>query len=338
MSGETTPWIILAAVMVLALAFDLAVWHRKPRLPTQKEAVAAYSVWVILAAAFAVWVLLSSGAGKGLEFVTAYGLEVSLSVDNVFCWLVVLSALSVPKGSWHRVLFYGVLGAPLMRGAFIAGGLAFMHAFHWALYVFGAMVLVAGVRLIFTGERESTPEKSLAYRAARRILPVTRDYAGHRFLVRRGAGWALTPLALALIGVEATDLLFAMDSLPAVLAVSDDPFIVFASNALAIIGLRSLFFVIAGSLGRVRYLRPALAVVLAFVGVKMLLSDLYHLPAAASLMVIGVILGTAVGASYLADHRADHRKTRSPLGTRRSPGSSSLSPVSLEEARDSAPN
>ena len=279
--------------VTLVLALDLWVFHPKAHVVGMREAAVWYSIWVGMALLFSLGVFIWMGQDKGLEFLAGYTIELSLSVDNLFVFMVVFASFAVPIQYQHRVLFYGILGALLMRGTFIATGVTMLHLFHWATYLFGAFLVVTAIRLALGSNKEVRPEHNPVIRIARRFLPISQEYHGQRFFLKRHGKWLATPLFLVLLIVETTDLVFALDSVPAVLAISRDPFIVYTSNIFGILGLRALFFVMSGFLRQFRYLSVGLALVLGFVGVKMLLSSLYVVPTAVSLMVIvGTLAGT----------------------------------------------
>ena len=279
--------------MTLVLALDLWVFHRKAHVVSLREAAVWYSVWVGMALLFSLGVFVWMGQDKGLEFLAGYTIELSLSVDNLFVFMVIFASFAVPTQYQHRVLFFGILGALLMRGAFIATGVTLLHLFHWTTYLFGAFLVVTALRLALGNNKEIRPEHNPVIRIARRFLPISQEYHGQQFFLKRHGKWMATPLLLVLIIVETTDLVFALDSVPAVLAITRDPFIVYTSNVFGILGLRALFFLMAGFLRQFRYLSVGLALVLGFVGVKMLLSSFYTVPTAASLMVIvGTLAGT----------------------------------------------
>ncbi|HXH83083.1 MAG TPA: TerC family protein [Candidatus Tectomicrobia bacterium] len=300
-------WVGFLAFVVAMLAVDLGIFHRTAHRVTIREAAVWSAVWVSLAGAFAVLVAATMGGTKGVEFVTGYVVEWSLSVDNLFVFLVIFQYFAVPADARHRVLFYGILGAILMRGAFIAGGIALLTLFHWIIYVFGAFLILTGAKLAFQSEESVQVEKNPVLRLAQRVLPVTRAYEGHAFLVRRAAGsWAVTPLFLVLLVVESTDVVFAVDSVPAILAITRDPFIVYTSNIFAILGLRALFFLIAGVIDYFRYLRYGLSAVLVFVGIKMVASEVYKVHPAVSLAVIVTLLGASIVASLVAVRAEAH--------------------------------
>ena len=298
-------WIAFLLFVVAMLVLDLGVFHRTAHRVSLREAAVWSLVWVSLAATFAAVIAVWMGGGKSLEFITGYVVEWSLSVDNLFVFLVIFQYFAVPAESRHRVLFYGILGAILMRGAFIAGGLVLLALFHWIIYVFGAFLIFTGIKLSIQSEEDGTQvEKNPVLRLAQRWLPVTRAYEGHAFVVRAADGRRLvTPLFLVLLVVESTDVVFAVDSVPAILAITRDPFIVYTSNIFAILGLRALFFLLAGVLEYFRYLRFGLSAVLVFVGVKMLLADVYKVHPAVSLAIIVGLLGASLIASVIAVRR-----------------------------------
>jgi tellurite resistance protein TerC len=292
-------WGAFIAFVLVMLALDLGIFHRKAHVVRFREALGWSLVWVALALAFGAWVYVALGRELGIEFVTGYLIEKSLSVDNIFVFVVIFSALGIPAVHQHRVLFWGVLSALLLRAAMIFGGTALLARFHWLIYVFGAFLVLTGVKLFVARDREMRPEDGLVLRLSRRLIPNTPSLHGARFFVRQGGAWLATPLFMALLLVEVTDVIFALDSIPAIFAVTRDPFIVFTSNIFAILGLRSLFFVLAEAIDKFAYLKVGLAGVLVFVGAKMLLVDVYKLPSLASLAVIFSMLAAAVLASLL---------------------------------------
>jgi tellurite resistance protein TerC len=287
-------------VLVLALlALDLGVFHRKAHAVGLKEAGAWSAVWVGLALAFNAGVYYWFGPERALEFATGYLIEKALAVDNIFVFVVIFSTFSIPALYQHRVLFWGVLGALVMRAAFILAGGAFLQRFHWAIYVFGGLLAATGVKLLMQRNQELHPEKNPLVRLFRRILPVSSEFHGDRFLILKNGRRFATPLLLALVAVEVTDLIFAVDSIPAIFAVTQDPFLVFTSNIFAILGLRSLYFLLAGVITKFVYLKVGLSFVLIFVGLKMLLMDVYKIPIGASLGAIAAILGLSIAASLI---------------------------------------
>jgi tellurite resistance protein TerC len=270
-----------------------------------REAAIWYAVWVGIAALFNIGVFVWMGADRGNEFLTAYVIELSLSVDNIFVFVIVFSSFGVPPEYRHRVLFLGILGAVVMRGIFIATGVALLENFAWLIFIFGGFLVFTGVKLAIRRSEEVAPDQNPVMRLAKRFLPVTSDFEGQKFFVRRAGKWFVTPLFMVLIGLETTDLIFAVDSVPAVLAISDDTFIIWSSNVFAILGLRALFFLVDGILPYFRYLNFGLSVILVFIGLKMISSEAYHMPTSISLGSVGLILTVTIRASYIAKRRED---------------------------------
>jgi tellurite resistance protein TerC len=303
-------WISFVAFILVMLALDLGVFHRNAHAVSLREAAIWSAVWIGLALLFNAALFLWQGPGVALEFFTAYLIEKSLSVDNIFVFVVIFSAFGVPAAYQHRVLFWGILGALVMRGMLIALGLTLLSLFEWVLYLFGAFLVFTGIRLAFRREQTVHPNRNPLVRLAQRFLPVTQDYDGPRFFLRQYGRLMATPLLLVLLLIESTDLLFALDSIPAVLAVTVDPFIVYTSNVFAILGLRALYFLLAGSVQRFRYLNRGLAAILAFVGAKMLLHDLVHMPIGFSLSGIAAILLVTIAASLYGERRARQHGAR----------------------------
>jgi tellurite resistance protein TerC len=289
------------------LALDLGVFHRDAHEVSRREALAWSAVWIGLAAVFNLGVYIFRGQEAGLEWTTGYLVEKSLSVDNVFVFLLIFSAFAVPAAYQHRVLFWGIVGALVMRAILIAFAGLLLGSLHWMIYVFGAFLLVTAVKIHRSGHAAPSLESNRLVRIAKRFLPVTEGYEGQRFFVKRNGVRYMTPLFLVLLLVESTDLVFAVDSIPAIYAITDDPFIVFTSNIFAILGLRALYFVLAGYLAGLRYLKPALAIVLGFVGIKMLLVDVTKIPPLLSLGVIASILTLAIAASLWVARREGPR-------------------------------
>jgi tellurite resistance protein TerC len=292
-------WTAFLGFLGSVLALDLLVLNREPHPVPFKEAMAWTGVWVALAAAFGAVIWLWRGGGLAGEYSAGYLIEWSLSVDNVFVFVLIFTHFAVPRAYQHRVLFWGVLGAIALRLSFILGGSALLHRFHWIVYVFGGLLLFTAVRLMLERERRRSLEESVVLKLLRRIVPITETFEGQRLLLRREGRLRATPLLAVLVLIEATDIIFAIDSVPAVFSVTRDAFVAFTSNAMAILGLRSLYFVLAGAVGRFRYLKPALAAILAFVGAKMLASELFEIPVAVSLTLIAGILSIGVMASVL---------------------------------------
>ncbi len=296
-------WVAFIAFISVFLALDLGVFHKKAHVVPPKEAAAWTIVWVTLAIVFGIGVLWWKGTETGIAWFTGYVIEYSLSVDNVFVFALIFGAFAVPRKLQHRVLFWGVVGALVMRFGLILAGAALIESYHWVIYVFGAFLVFTGIRMLRAGEHATHPEQNPIVRFARRHLRMVPDYHDQKFFVRTAVGLAATPLLLALITVETSDLIFAVDSIPAIFAVTTDPFVVFTSNAFAILGLRSLYFLLADAADRFRYLKLGLAAVLIFVGAKMLLTDILHLEPVVSLVAIIGILAVAIVASLLADRR-----------------------------------
>jgi TerC family integral membrane protein len=288
----------LFTVLVLGmLALDLGVFHRRAHAVSLREAALWSAVWIAISLAFDLFIYYWHGPQPALEFLAGYILEKSLSMDNVLIFAVIFSTTAVPLRYQHKVLFWGILGALIMRGGFIAAGAALISRFHWILYVFGVFLMVTGVRLLRRQEQRFHPERNPVLRLARKLFAFTEDFQGSAFFVRRQGRLMATPMLLVLVMIETIDVLFAVDSIPAVFAVTSDPFIVYTSNILAILGLRALYFVLAGAMIRFRYLRVGLSIVLLFVGAKMLLIPVYRIPIVISLAVICGILGVAILAS-----------------------------------------
>src|SRR5580698_3188445 len=284
------------------LVLDLLVFHRRGQPVRPREALAWSAMWIGLAAAFAGLVFFWQGRQVALEFITGYVLELSLSVDNLFIFLVIFRYFSVPEEQQHRVLVWGILGALLMRGFFILAGVGLIHRFHWILYVFGALLIYSGIRLGFAGEHQIDPATNPAVRALRRFIPVTDDYQGGHFFVRGwngNPGLYATPLLVVLAVIETTDVLFAVDSIPAVLAVTLNAFIVYTSNVFAILGLRSMYFAVSGLMNVFRFLHHGLALVLVLVGVKMITADRFPVPTLVTLGVVAGVLAVSVVASVM---------------------------------------
>jgi len=297
------------------LALDLTVFHRNAHTVRVREAVIWYGIWVGLAVLFNIGIYVWMGVDKGNEFLTAYVIELSLSVDNIFVFLIVFSSFGVPPEYRHRVLFLGILGAVVMRGLFIATGVALLENFSWLIFLFGGFLVFTGVKLAIRRDEEVQPDQNPVMKLAKRFLPVTSDFEGQKFFVRRAGKWLVTPLFMVLIGLETTDLIFAVDSVPAVLAISDDPFIIWSSNVFAILGLRALFFLVDGILPYFRYLNFGLSVILVFIGIKMITSEAYHMPTTISLGTVGLILTITILASYIAKRREDATLARKSENT-----------------------
>lgn len=297
--GTPLLWLGFVAFVLAMLAIDLGVFHRRSHAVGLKEAAVWSAVWIALAALFNLGVYAWAGPDQALQFTAGYLIEKALAVDNIFVFAVVFSAFAVPAAYQHRVLFWGVLGALALRAAFIFAGSVLLQRFDWTLYLFGALLALTGVKLLLKRNQPVQPQRNPMVRAVQRVLPVTSDFVGQRFLARLGGRTFATPLLLTLVALEVTDLVFAVDSIPAIFAVTMDPFIVFTSNVFAILGMRSLYFLLAGVIERFRHLKVGLALVLVFVGAKMLLQDAYKLPTVLSLAVIVGILAASMLASLV---------------------------------------
>ncbi|RKH32573.1 TerC family protein [Corallococcus sicarius] len=305
-------WAGFIAFVFAMLALDLGVFHRKAHAISFKEAGAWSAVWVSLALTFNGILWWRFGSGPGMEFLTGYLIEKSLSVDNIFVFVVIFSALKIPAIYQHRVLFWGILSALVLRAVMIFAGVAMLERFHWLIYVFGAFLILTGVKLFVQRNHEDHPEDGWLMRTARRVIPSTPRFDGQKFLTVENGRKLATPLLMALLLVEASDVLFALDSIPAIFAVTRDPFIVFTSNIFAILGLRSLFFLMAGAMEKFSYLKVGLSGVLIFVGAKMALVDVVHLSPAVSLGVIALVLGASIVASLV---KARHTPPQGPSAT-----------------------
>ena len=291
-------WILFNVFVIAMLAIDLGLLNRPGRRVRFREALAWSGVWIALAAAFAVLLLLWRGHVPALQFVTGYVIELSLSVDNLFVFLVIFRYFKVPDAQQHRVLFWGILGALIMRAVFILAGVSLIHRFAWITYLFGAFLVYSGIKLIRQGETEIHPERNPVLRLFRRAFPVTDDYRGGSFFIRNPGLYA-TPLFVVLLVIETTDVLFAVDSIPAVLAITLNAFIVYTSNVFAILGLRSMYFALAGMMEVFDYLHYGLSVVLIFIGAKMLAARFIEIPTAWALAIVLLVLATSVVASLL---------------------------------------
>lgn len=285
------------------LVIDLGVVQRRAHTPTMKEAVAWSIVWISLALLFNLFVWFELGKTKALEFLTGYLVEQALSVDNVFVFIVILTYFAVPRDVQHKVLFWGVLSAIVFRGIFIVLGAALVAKFHWILYLLGAFLVVTAVKLALQKEAEVHPERNPFVRFARKLFPVSEGYVGGRFFVRQGGRRLITPLFLVLLMIETTDIAFATDSIPAIFAITQDTIIIYTSNIFAVLGLRALYFVVAGVMKEFRYLKYGLSLVLAFIGLKMLLEPWLHIPIMTSLIVIFGLIAASITVSIAADRR-----------------------------------
>lgn len=305
-------WVGFSVFVLAMLALDLGVFNRKSHEVKFKEALAWSGVWVTLALLFAGGVAIFRSAENGLQFLTGYVIEWSLSVDNIFVFLLTFSYFSVPARYQHKVLFWGILGALVMRGIMIALGAALIKEFHWVIYFFGALLVVSGIKMATQRETGVRPEKNPLVRLFRRVMPVTSDYHGDRFFTRLNGVRYATPLLVTLLMVESADLVFAVDSVPAIFSITSDAFIVYTSNVFAILGLRCLYFALAGVMSRFHYLKVGLSLVLVFVGVKMLLSDVLEVPTLLSLAVIAGTLAASVVFSLLKPKEEEGVEGNSP--------------------------
>lgn len=312
MFGDLTIWIVLVAVVVGMLALDLFVFHRDAHEVSMREAAILSAVWIGLGLGFGGLVFLWFGSQAGGDYLAGYLIEKSLSIDNVFVFAMIFSAFAVPAMYQHRVLFWGVLGAILFRAIFIAAGTSLLDAFHWLIYGFGILLILTGIRMARSKGHAIDPERNRVLRAFRRVIPMTTEYDGQSFIVRHKGKLLATPLLAVLVIVETSDIMFAIDSIPAIFAITTDPFIVFSSNVFALLGLRSLYFLLAGLLPRFVYLKTGLAALLVFAGGKIMLSDVWKMPVPFTLAVIVGILGISIGASWW--------KTRGTARQRRSNG------------------
>jgi tellurite resistance protein TerC len=292
-------WVGFNAFVLIMLALDLGVFHRKAHEVSLKEAGAWSAVWVSVALLFNVVIWQYAGPQVGLEFLTGYLVEKSLAVDNIFVIAIIFSYFAIPAKYQHRVLFWGIIGALIMRGAFIAAGSYMLKEWHWIIYVFGALLLITGIKMAVKRDEEFDVESNPVMKLARRFIPLTHKLDGQRFWTVENGKRVATPLFLALLLVEFADLVFAIDSIPAIFAITDDPFIVYTSNVMAILGLRSMYFLLAGIVHKFVYLKLALALVLVFVGGKIMLIDVFKVPTVVSLAVIASLIGGAVALSLL---------------------------------------
>jgi tellurite resistance protein TerC len=337
---QTLAWVGFNAMVIVMLALDLLVFHRKAHEIRMREAVGWSIVWVTLGLAFTIFVFFHynhfydpataqagaeqlgsmTGEDAALKYLAGYVIEKSLSVDNLFVFLLIFRYFSVPASYQHRVLFWGILGALIFRAIFIFAGVALINQFHWMIYVFGAFLIFTGIRMAVQKEKDIHPERNPLLKLLRRIIPVSRDYHGQKLFSREAGRLVATPLFVTLIVVETTDIVFAVDSIPAVLAITPDPFIVYTSNVFAILGLRALFFALAAFMGLFAYLHYGLSAVLVFVGLKMVSEPFVHVPIAISLSIIGLILATSITVSILLppSHQgtgADPARPKEPPGS-----------------------
>ncbi len=303
MSEQFLPWVLFNVFVLAMLALDLGVFHRKAHEVKLKEALVESAIWIALALAFNAGVYFWRGPEHALEFLTGYLIEKSLSVDNIFVFLLIFSYFRVDARYQHKVLFWGIFGALIMRAIFIAAGVTLIQEFHWVIYIFGAFLVLTGIKMALQKDKEIHPERNPVLRLVRRLMPISDSFAESKFFVRLNGRRVATPLFVVLLIVETTDVIFAVDSIPAILAVTTDPFIVYTSNVFAILGLRALYFALAGVMRLFHYLHLGLSVILVFIGIKMLIADIYKMPAAIALTVVVAILAVAVVASVLSPRR-----------------------------------
>jgi tellurite resistance protein TerC len=313
-------WVAFLAFVTALLIVDLLVVHRRPHAPSTKEAAVESAVWISIGVAFTGVIFGWHGGQAATEYISGYLIEKSLSVDNVFVWALIMSYFAVPRAYQFRVLFWGIFGALVLRFVFILVGVSLLNRFEWMLFVFGAFLLITAFRMLRHGDDDEVhPEHNPVLRLVRRVIPSTTEYNGQKLFVRENAKWLATPLLAVLIVIETSDVVFAVDSIPAILAVSREQFIVFSSNAFAILGLRALYFLLADLREKFSLLQQGLAVILAFVGVKMIVSEWYHIPTPLSLGVIALVLATSIVLSIRKDNReeaarvADAGSTAGPL-------------------------
>jgi tellurite resistance protein TerC len=313
--GSPGLWLGFLAFVLLMLALDLGIFHRRAHATSMKEAAIWTATWVVLALAFNVIVLARWGAESGEAFLTGYLIEKALSVDNLFVFYMIFTAFSVRAAYQHRLLFWGIMGALVLRAAMIVGGSLLLARFHWLVYLFGGLLIATGVRMLARPREEPHPERSWLFHAVRRAIPMTQEGHDHgaKLFVRENGALLATPLFLVLLMIELSDIVFAVDSILAIFAITEDPFIVFTSNVFAIMGMRSLYFVLAGVAKRFAYLQPGLALVLLFVGAKMALSPFVKVPVLVSLVVVSLLLGGSIAASMLKVRRPG---ARGSTGTR----------------------
>jgi tellurite resistance protein TerC len=310
MSESVILWSSFSLFILGMLALDLGVFHRKSHTVSVKEALIWTGIWITLAMLFNLFVYLYFGNEKALEFFTAYLVEKSLSIDNIFVMIMIFSYFNVPNEYQHKVLFWGIFGALVMRVIFIFAGIELIHKFHWLIYVFGGFLVVTGIRMVVGEDKPIQPNKNPMVKLVRKLFPVTKSFEGDNFFVTKNHKIWATPLFIVVVLIEATDLIFAVDSIPAIIAISDDLFIVYTSNVFAILGLRSLYFALAGIEKYFKYLKFGLATILAFVGIKMCIVDFYKIPVEISLIVISFLLALSMIASILVKNQAESKSTK----------------------------
>lgn len=292
-------WTAFVAVVLFLLSLDLGIFNRRAHVVTVKEALSWSIFWIVLSLSFGTYIYTAFGRQNGLEFFAGYMIEYALSVDNIFVFILIFSFFAVPPRYHHRVLFWGILSALIMRATFIVAGAALIHRFHWIIYLFGAFLVFTGIKILRQGDTKVEPQRNPVVKLFRRFVPMTPGYESGKFFLRHEGGLKATPLALVLVTVEATDLVFATDSIPAIFGVTSDPFIVYTSNICAILGLRSMYFLLSAVVKRFAYLGTGLGIVLGFIGLKMLISGFYTIPIGWSLAVVAAILAGSIALSLL---------------------------------------
>ena len=312
--GSFWTWALFIGFVLMMLILDMVVFHRRAHTVSVKEATWWTAFWVGLALAFNALLYFWQGSDAALKFFTGYIIEESLSVDNLFVFVLIFGTFRVPAELQHRVLFWGIIGAQVMRGIFIGVGTALINSFHWIIYVFGAFLIFTGVKMAFQKESGLHPEDNPVVHFFQRFVPMTRSYEGTKFVTRVNGRLMATPLMLVLVIVETSDVIFAVDSIPAIFAITTDPFLVFTSNVFAILGLRSLYFVLAHVVEKFYYLKAALAIILTFVGVKMVIAGYFEIPVLASLAVIASVLTLAIIASAIRNRRMERANVGRPSG------------------------
>lgn len=301
-------WIGFGIIVLIIMILDLGVFQKKGKSMSMKEATLKTILFISLALGFNVMLWLREGPVAGMEFLAGYLIELSLSVDNLFVFLMLFTYFRVPQAHQNRVLFWGIFGALVLRAIFIYVGAALLNKFHWIMYVFGAFLVFTAVKMFIQKEEEPDPELNIFVRLIKKVIPITKQFHGEKFFIQEGGKYLATPLFVVLVLVETTDVIFAFDSIPAIFAVTKDPFIVFTSNVFAILGLRALYFCISGLMDKFVYLKPALSFILAFVGIKMLIADVYKIPIVISLVFIVSALISAIMASVYKSRKDEKKK------------------------------
>lgn len=304
MPRQVLLWVVFNLFVLAMLGLDLKVFHRKAHEVKIKEALVWSAIWITMALLFNLGIYLWRGPETALEFLTGYLIEKSLSIDNIFVFLLIFSYFRVPASYQHKVLFWGILGALVMRAILIAMGITLIQKFHWVIYLFGTFLILTGIKMAFEKDKEIHPERNPVVRIFRRFMPVTDDYEGDKFFAKKAGRSLATPLFIVLLVVETTDLIFAVDSIPAIIAITGDPFIVYTSNVFALLGLRALYFALGGVMQRFHYLHYGFAIILVFVGIKMLLADIYKIPIGIALGVIASVLFISVIVSVVRPRKA----------------------------------